>query len=428
MPNQMIFRFKETDMAVNLYENQKKAVKMLKSGSILQGGVGSGKSRTALAYFYERVCLGKMPRTNSADYREMRNPTDLYIITTAKKRDDLEWDQEMALFNLSRHPGLSPVKVEVDSWNNIKKYVGVSNAFFIFDEQRLVGTGAWTKAFWKIAKYNKWILLTATPGDNWNDYGPVFVANGFFKNITQFRNEHVVYDSFSDYPKIKGYVGVGKLESMRKAIVVPLESEKVATRHHEWVKVGYDEELYDYATKNLWDIYNSVPAKTMGVMCYVWRRIVNNDPRRLVAVANILKRHPKAIIFYNFDYELHNLRGLLDSIDYPYSEWNGHKHEPILSGVKWVYLVQYTAGSEGWNCVETDTTIFFSQHYSGKTMEQAAGRIDRMNTEFRDLFYYHLFSDSPIDKSIRNITRKKQNFSESRFIRSLDLPEQLTAN
>lgn len=424
----MFLSNKDVFMAVNLYENQKKAVKMLKPGSILQGGVGTGKSRTALAFYYEKICGGKMPRTGSSDYRKMSYPVDLYIITTAKKRDSFEWDDELALFLLSRENDVGPVNVVIDSWNNISKYITVSGAFFIFDEQRLVGTGAWVKAFWKIAKQNKWILLTATPGDNWNDYGPVFVANGFFRNITHFRNEHVIYDAFSDFPKIKGYTRTDKLEKLRKAIVVPMDSEKVATRHHEWVKVGYDADIYKYATDNLWDIYNSVPVKTKSVMCYVWRKIVNSDHRRLTAVSNILKRHPKAIIFYNFDYELENLRDLMNSIDYPYSEWNGHKHEELLNGEKWVYIVQYTAGAEGWNCTSTDTVIFYSQNYSGKVMEQAAGRIDRMNTEYRDLFYYHLFSDAPIDKSIRNATKKKQNFSESRFIRSLDLAKTFVAN
>lgn len=412
---------KDIQMAVNLYDSQKKAVQMLKPGSILQGGVGTGKSRTSLAYFYEKICGGKIPRTGSSDVRDISTPVNLYIITTAKKRDSLEWDEELALFCLSRNSDISKVPVVIDSWNNIQKYVTVTDSFFIFDEQRLVGTGAWTKAFWKIAKQNRWILLTATPGDNWNDYGPVFVANGFFKNITQFRNEHVIYDAFSDYPKIKGYTNIGKLESLRKSIVVPMESEKVATRHHEWVKVGYDENLYKMATENLWDIYKGVPAKTKSVMCYVWRRIVNEDHRRLLAVSNILERHPKAIIFYNFDYELENLRNLMRSIDYPYSEWNGHRHEPVLEGNRWVYLVQYTAGAEGWNCVSTNTIIFYSQNYSARVMEQASGRIDRTNTEYRDLFYYHLFSDAKIDSGIRHSVKKKQDFSESRFFRSLNL-------
>lgn len=405
-------------MAVNLYEEQKKAVKQLKPGSILVGGVGSGKSRTSLAFFYEKICGGKIPRTGSGDVRKMSTPTDLYIITTAKKRDSLEWDEELALFNLSRESG--PIQVIVDSWNNIKKYVNVSGAFFIFDEQRLVGTGAWTKSFWKIAKRNKWILLTATPGDAWVDYGPAFVANGFYKNITEFRYLHIVYDPFKDYPSIKRYVNTRRLELNRKRIVVAMGDAKTATRHDEWVKVGYDDIQYDFVKDNLWDIYKDEPARNGSVLCYVLRKVVNSDKRRLEAVDNILANHPRCIIFYNFDYELHMLEEHFDSDGTVYSQYNGHKHEDIPKGNAWVYLVQYTSGCEGWNCVATDTIIFFSQNYSGKIMEQASGRIDRVNTPYTDLFYYHLFSDASIDQSIRSAVKKKKSFNVKNFLASLN--------
>lgn len=91
---------------------------------------------------------------------------DLCIITTARKRDTGEWDEELAHFYMSTDPehDIYEHKVVVDSWNNIGKYVGVKNAFFIFDEQRVVGKGAWVKSFYKITQNNEWILLSATPG------------------------------------------------------------------------------------------------------------------------------------------------------------------------------------------------------------------------------------------------------------------------
>lgn len=407
-------------MAVNLYEEQKRAVEMLKPGSILRGGVGTGKSMTALAYFYSKICGGKYARSGKTfDVISEENAVPLYIITTAKKRDSKEWEAELANFLLSTEPGVGPVDVVVDSWNKIKSYVDVEGAFFIFDEQRLVGTGAWTRSFWKIAKKNRWIVLTATPGDNWLDYAPIFVANGYYKNITQFKHLHVVYDRFSDYPKVREYIRTERLEEIRSEIEVPMMVEKTSTQHHEWVKVGYDSDLYSYAVKNYWDIYNNVPADNASNMCYMLRRIVNSDPRRCVALGNILERHPKAIVFYNFDYELNILREFAEKLGYVYAEWNGHKHEELPKGKAWLYLVQYTAGAEGWNCVETDTMIFYSQNYSWKVMEQSAGRIDRLNTKYTDLFYYHFFTDSEIDSRIRRATNKKRNFSESNFYRSL---------
>lgn len=408
-------------MAVNLYEEQKKAVQMLKPGSILVGGVGTGKSITSLAFYYEKICKGKVPRTGSGDVRPMIEPTDLYIITTAKKRDSLEWDEELAKFML--HRGEGDIKVVIDSWNNIKKYVNVFGAFFIFDEQRLVGTGAWTKAFWKIAKRNRWILLTATPGDNWSDYGPAFVANGFYRNITDFREQHVVYDPYKDYPSVKKYLNTAKLEKNRKQIVVPMDVSKTAIRHDEWVKVGYDEYTYGYVKDNLWDIYKSEPIRNGGVLCYILRRVVNSDPRRLAAIGNILANHPRAIVFYNFDYELALLEDFCLKTGVGYAQYNGHVHENLPEEESWLYLVQYTAGCEGWNCTETDTIIFYSQNYSGKVMEQAAGRIDRVNTIHTDLFYYHIFSEADIDKSIKSAVSKKRNFNMRNYLASIGCDE-----
>jgi len=397
-------------MSVDLYEHQKKAVEQLSNGSILCGGVGTGKSRTALAYFYTKVCDGKLPRKGSSQLSMMLHPKPLYIITTAKKRDTKEWEMEIA------HFAIDMKIVTIDSWNNIKKYSDIVGCFFIFDEQRLVGTGAWTKAFWKISKMNEWILLTATPGDVWLDYAPVFIANGFYKNITEFRMRHVVYHRFSKYPKVERYIDEARLEKFRKAILVTMDFSKEATQHHQWIKVGYFEDLYQRSIKDRWNIYKDEPVKNASEMCYMLRKIVNDDSRRCKAISDILKNHPKAIIFYNFDYELDKLRTLGDSIGIPYSEWNGHKHQPILSQEnKWLYFVNYTGGSEGWNCVETDTMIFYSLNYSYRVLTQACGRIDRMNTKYKDLYYYHLFSDSSIDKSIKACMNRKKKFNEIAF-------------
>lgn len=391
-------------MAVELYKHQLEAIEKLHTGSILCGGVGTGKSRTALAYFYTRVCGCKLPKRNSIATDEVSVP--LYIITTARKRDTYEWEHECAPFLLE------PI---IDSWNNIKKYTDVEHAFFIFDEQRLVGSGAWVKAFLKIVKANDWILLTATPGDSWIDYCPVFIANGFYRNRTDFISQHVIYHRYVKFPKIERYVGVQKLEKCRRAIVVNMEYKKEAIQHHEWIQVGYDDSVYDSVAKNRWDIYNQEPIENASQMCYILRKVVNSDRRRLKAIANVLKRHPKAIIFYNFDYELELLHEFCDVMQYPVAEWNGHKHQQLLTGNRWVYLVQYNSGAEGWNCITTDTIIFFSQNYSYRMTVQASGRIDRMNTPFKNLYYYHLFSDSSIDKGIKHCLNKKKDFNEKTF-------------
>ena len=404
-------------MSIQLREYQKDAVREMKNGCILRGGVGSGKSRTSLAYYFLRECGGGIGEDGR--YIRMKNPKDLYIITTARKRDTLEWEEEFGPFLITTDPEVSIYdhKVVVDSWNNIGKYIDVKDAFFIFDEQRVIGYGAWVKSFLKITKANNWILLSATPGDCWADYIPVFIANGFYKNKTEFMREHVIYSRFTKYPKIERYVGTGKLIRLRNSILIDMDFKRQTVAHHEDVYVKYDVALYKDITRNRWDIWENKPFINAAELCFAMRRVVNSDESRQIAVIEIMEKHPKAIIFYNCNYELEILRNLYYGEDVEVAEWNGWKHEPVPKGEKWVYLVQYTAGCEGWNCITTDTIIFYSQNYSYKVMAQAAGRIDRLNTPYKDLYYYHLKSRSGIDLAISRALSDKKKFNESSFVK-----------
>lgn len=399
---------------INLYDYQLDAIDRMKNGCILCGGVGSGKSRTSLAYYYQQQGGDLL----SKGHTPMKHPKDLYIITTARKRDTLEWEGELAPFLLSTHPEANYYKnkVVVDSWNNIAKYTDVKDSFFIFDEQRVIGYGAWTKAFLKIAKVNNWILLSATPGDTWQDYIPVFIANGFYRNKTQFVDEHVNWDRFAKFPKIDSYRNTGRLIRLRDRILVTMDFERKTVAHHESIPVSYDISRYKDIMRKRWNPWEDRPIETAAELCMSLRRVVNSDESRAVAVLEILEDHPKAIIFYSHNYELDILR----SLGYPegteIAEWNGHKHQEIPTGDKWVYLVQYTAGCEGWNCITTDTIIFYSQQYSYKVATQAAGRIDRLTTPYTDLWYYHIKSYSGIDLAIAKALNAKKNFNEGKFV------------
>lgn len=399
---------------VNLYPFQLAAVNKMHNGCILCGDVGSGKSRTSLAYY----CLQQNPTGDTISFLKTHPKVeDLYIITTARKRDTFEWDSELANFRMSTNPENDAYQhsVIIDSWNNIQKYKDVKGAFFIFDEQRVVGRGEWVKSFLKIAKSNHWILLSATPGDKWEDYIPVFVANGFYKNRTEFNNEHIIWDPRVTFPKVRGYMGTGRLIRLRDRVLVRMEDQRTTIPHHEDVFVTYDISAYKDLTRTRWNPWLEKPIETASELCYAWRKVVNSADSRQLAVLEILEDHPKAIIFYNFDYELEILRGIGYEEGTEIAEWNGHKHDALPSGNKWVYLVQYTAGCEGWNCITTDTIIFFSQNYSYKVQHQAEGRIDRLNTPYRDLYYYHLRSRSAIDLAIHRALVDKKTFNESAY-------------
>ena len=402
-------------MNTELYPHQLEAIKNMHNGCILCGKVGSGKSRTALAYVY--ICeLGGSLRINGVgQFTKPETPKDIYIITTAKKRDTHEWEAEVAYFCLS-----SSVNVTIDSWNNIQKYKNVIGAMFIFDEQRLVGNGAWVKTFLKISRANHWILLSATPGDKWDDYIPVFLANGFYKNRSQFKAEHVVLKPYMKFPVVDHYIGTKKLKYYANQVLVPMKFEHDIIKHHVDIICDYDKNDYKRVFKDRWDIYDNCPIEETGKLCYLLRRVSNDNPSRYTYLKDILKDHQKLIVFYNFTYELVGLREFFNSLGFEIGEWNGEKHTEVPQGDKWAYLCQYTAASEGWNCITTDTMIFFSQNYSYKITEQSSGRIDRMNTPYKELYYYHLRCTSPIDLAIHRALKLKQSFNEKIFMKGVE--------
>lgn len=456
---------------IRLYDYQIDAVKKMRNGCILNGGVGSGKSLTSLAYYYIQNG-GDWSSLDGGEYMPMDdvNMKDLYIITTAQKRDTCEWEGELSHFLMSTNSEVSLYpkhKVVVDSWNNIDKYKNVTGAFFLFDEQRVCGSGAWVKNFLKITKVNDWILLSATPGDCWTDFIPVFIANGFYRNKTEFIDNHVIYKRFAKFPQIDRYVNTGRLIRLRDRILINMDFERKTRAHHEDVYVRYSIENYKDVIRYKTDPFHAgyipcretdpeglrvgydidisetvpimdgwnykpkhgdyvkwvkKPIATASELCYTLRKIVNTDDSRLVALMEIVEKHPRAIIFYNFDYELDLLKAQYYGEDVEIAEWNGHKHQPVPDSDKWIYLVQYNAGNAGWNCIKTNTIIFFSQNYSYKVMAQASGRIDRLNTPFTDLFYYHLKTRSGIDLAISRALANKKKFNEGGFANRIITP------
>jgi len=524
-----------------LHPHQEDAVSKLGNGKVLWGDVGTGKSITAAAYYVRN-----------------ETPKDIYIITTAKKRNSLDWEKEFAAFAISKNPDATIAGVlTVDSWNNIGRYTDVTDAFFIFDEQRAVGSGAWADALIKIAKRNRWIMLSATPGDGWLDYIPLFVANGFYKNRTAFLREHAVFNRFAKYPKVDRFMGEGKLVRYKEQLLVEMPYERHTRRIVSEVCLEHDSEALERVFKGRWNVFEEKPLRDIAELFTVARKVVNSDPSRLEFVRSLMTRHPRLIVFYNFDYELEMLRTLASSTtttpslssseslttcsttsltqkrsgtrststtslsyesesqastvacfdraqptsasdestseterttEWPSSsgaektgptpppastgsssrqkgaeatscttasavahasrtsssmdesgrscvpdssssrsdpapettrftlaEWNGHKHQEVPETDRWVYLVQYTAGSEGWNCVTTDAMVFWSLTYSYKAWHQAFGRIDRLNTPFTELHYYVLQSNSWIDQAVRKSLGQKKNFNENRY-------------
>lgn len=400
-------------MSVGLFPHQTEALSRMHNGCILVGAVGSGKSRTGIAYFFQQIGGSIDP------FSLPTNPHDLFIITTARKRDAHEWDGDLLPFLLSTDDeNPCHVNVTVDSWNNIKKYQNIYGAFFIFDEDHVTGSGSWVKSFYKIANKNKWIILSATPGDRWEDYIPVFVANRFYKNKTAFLEQHAIFNPFVKYRKIEKWIGQEKLAWCRKQVIVQMKYQSARSAHHEYFMLDYDKDAVEKLNETKWNPFNDTPIKNASEFCSCLRKIINIDESRQIKLLELCESHKKIIVFYNFDYELNILKNLSYPPDMEIAEYNGHKHEPIPNSESWVYLTQYASSSEAWNTTQTDSILFYSENYSYKTMVQAAGRIDRLTSPFKNLWYYHFSSNSPIDKAITKALKNKKDFNDQSWCES----------
>jgi hypothetical protein len=401
------------------------------NGCVLKGGVGTGKTPTSLGYYWTQILGGKLN-----DWASVQHPTDLYIFTTARKRDTKDWQIWAARFGIHEDPSISVggIRLVVESYNNMVKYKHIKGAFIIMDEQRLVGSGLWAKTFQLMAKSNDWIMLSATPADKWEDYIPLFIANGFYKNRTEFVRDHCIYSYYGSFPKLERYVGVNKLVKLKHSILVEMPYQRHTVRHLIEVPVEYDHELFKIVKEDRWNPYKERPLRDVAELFATMRRVVNSDTSRIEATRSLMQTHPRLIVYYNFNYELEMLRSLVGSPTSPASstsssatgrsssvnpvvlaEWNGQKHEDVPDTDHWLYLVQYQAGAEAWNCTTTDAMSFFSLTYSYRFFEQSQGRIDRLDTPFTNLKYYPLVSTSFIDMMIKRALTNKESFNEKDF-------------
>ena len=214
---------------------------------------------------------------------------------------------------------------------------------------------------------------------------------------------------------VTGYRGETRLIRLRDRILIDMDFRRHTIPHDEDIYATYNVSMYKEAIKTRFDPYKKEPIQQAAGLCYVLRKIVNSDESRQVKLLEIFESHPKMIIFYSFDYELDILKKIYYGDGVEVAEYNGHAHEVIPNSDKWVYLVNYSAGAEGFNCIKTNCIVFYSQTYSYKTLLQAKGRIDRLNTPFTDLYYYHLKSRSGIDLAISRALHEKKKFNERKF-------------
>lgn len=402
---------------VKLFPYQEDALKRMHNGCILCGGTGTGKSITSLAYIYTKELHGSIKLNGKGEWKPPKVNKDIYIITVASKRDKGEWEDELCRFGLSTDisRSVNGIKVTIDSWNRIQHYKKVYGAVFIFDEDKVTGSGKWAKTFLYISRRNRWIILSATPGDKMIEYLYVFLANGFYKNKQEFIAKHVIRKPYVPYFDIQDYIRKPVLEKHRREVLVIMKRDTDISIVNHNIVCDYDRKKYKDVWARRWDIYEQKPIEETGKLLSLIRRVVNEDPDRVLKLKSVLAHQAKVIIFYNYNFELEILRKVCSELHFTIGEHNGQKHTEVPNTKKWVYICQYNSAGEGWNCVTTNQMIFYSLSYSYKAMKQAAGRINRINTSFKELHYYILQSKAPIDVAILRALSQKRDFNERAF-------------
>ena len=404
---------------------QENCLERLSTGKVLAADTGAGKSIMSLAWYLSKECASDEHslKSGAKAWTLYHGSPDLYIITTPKKRDSEEWESDLSKFNLVKGRNskeMGEVNIFIDSWNNIKKYTEIKNSVFIFDEQRAVGSGTWAKSFVKIAKQNHWIMLSATPGDTWSDWCPLMIAKGYYPNRTAFFNKHAVYNPYVKYREIIRWDNTDELEYYRSKMLVTCRMEKKTTRHFEEV-IADCSNKYEVkrAYKERTNPKTGEPFKSASELCAYTRNIINTDPTRSAVGLKIIQMYDRIIIFYTLTDELEGIKWACNKAGRKMYFYNGEIHDQVPTGNNWAYIVQYTAGSEAWNCTTCNAMLFWDLTYSYKQFKQATGRIDRLNTPYSDLYYYAIRSYMPLDLAIRRALREKKDFNSRGFLKSV---------
>lgn len=376
-------------MAVTFKDYQKRAINQMHNGCILCGGVGAGKSLTSLGYIDKVYPSGTV-----------------YIITPARKRNTGEW------FDDIRKNDMDETRFVVDSWNNLSKYKDVKDAFFLFDEQKVSGKGTWAKSLIRIAKSNQWILLSATPGDTYDDYATVLIANGFVRNRTTWYDEYCVTKS-QPFFHIVDHKNKDVIDMMIRRIFIKMDYQSDKKRIERVIPIqarsaGEEKEiLMTHKAPGA-----QMPFTTFAAAIAYVRMNCYDKSKKTEALRKIIEKHKKIIVFYNFLSEKLEIERAAIDANVTINFYNGQRHDPIPDTDEWVYGVQYNSGAEAWNCITTNAMVFYSPNYSYKTMEQAHGRIDRVNSPYECLYYYMLLNELNIDNKVMNALSSKKDFNE----------------
>ena len=403
--------------------------------------MGTGKTFVSMAFFEKSerakllvVCLATKVDDWNRDLTDELGLDEVVSLNKGtKKNRELMEDAQYLVISFESSWRLDK---ELVAWVDDDTYIIVDESHKIKNPSSKVG-----KFMRKLgAKTDYKTILTGTPQSNgYIDYYNQFHFLGYLDmNQTNFKKRYAItqmmqYGAGPIFQEIIGYRNTEELDEMIHNHSVfydrKLDDEELPDEipvyfpsYPKYRKISNDK-VYEFKDGTL-EIYDTLGA---GVM--LQRQLASGyiskggntevlDKSKLDWMRDFLEGYDeRVVVFYNYNAELEQLKQLLERLDRPYSEYNGHRKDlrAFQESSEGVVLANYGSASTGINdFVIASTMVMYSLTTSYIDFEQAKKRIDRIGQTKKPLFYF-LIMKGTIDARVYHSLQEGKDFDERMY-------------
>lgn len=359
------------------------------------------------------------------NWLERNHATHVIIATTASKCHSKDFQTTELIKFTSPEFRAHLVSLEVVSWHMLKKWTDkkspqqLANYYFVADELQRCRQGVSSlmgRAFLFITKHCKaWTGYTGTPGDNWLQFHPYFIATGKIKNKTEFMRDYTISQQYP-FPMVLGFRHEDTLKGWWRDISYEPDTSEVMSQlpaeTHQIMRFptpkGYKKVLKSSTTLD-GEFLDS------NMALYHHLRQMCATKQKLDALEDLLSSlSSPLVIFFNYTCEREQILGLAAHMKRKVWRIDGECHEIPTEetiGQNDIVLCHYLSGSEALNLQFCHYMVFYSPNYSYSISVQAKGRVKRVGQQNPMFFYSFLCSDS-IEEEVMDCIKQKKDFAE----------------
>lgn len=267
---------------------------------------------------------------------------------------------------------------------------------------------------------NTWAGYTATPGDEWADFGIYMVAAGLYKNKSCFMERlcdcRYTYDGWRQVKRLlPDYSEVRK--EWDSISVRPDASELTRQLPEETHEYVYFNAPHDYSVEMNHLRGKFIARQNIWSVCHELRQLCFSESKKTWLRDFIEGLGTNGIFFCNYTKEEDELYEIARSV-LPESAriWRldgRHREIPTkqMMGERDIIIAHYLSGGEALNLEFVNYWCAVSPNYSFSISEQSRGRIKRFGQKM-PMFFYYLWSKDTIEDDIYACLKRKQKFSE----------------